>query len=71
MNENLVAAVKRRAWKKTARNPTVLAIGLAVAVILAIAVHNFLEHLKEFPDPARRRNYLSSQAARAFRSSSR
>jgi hypothetical protein len=49
VNENLVAAVKKRAWKKTARNPTVLAIGLAVAVILAIAVHNFLEHLKQFP----------------------
>ena len=35
--------------EKTARNPTVLAIGLAVAVILAIVVHNFLERLKEFP----------------------
>jgi hypothetical protein len=49
VNENLVAAVRKRAWKKTARNPTVVAIGLAVAVILAIGVHNFLEHLKEFP----------------------
>jgi hypothetical protein len=49
VNENLVAAVRKRAWKKTARNPTVVAIGLAVAVILAIGIHNFLEHLKEFP----------------------
>ena len=52
VNENLVAAVRKRAWKKTARNPTVVAIGLAVAVILAIGIHNFLEHLKEFPGSA-------------------
>jgi hypothetical protein len=52
VNEKLVAAKRKRAWKKTARNPTVVAIGLAVVVILAIGVHNFLEHLKEFPGSA-------------------
>jgi hypothetical protein len=58
VNEKLVAAVRKRAWKKTARNPAIVAIGLAVAVILAIAVHNFLEHLKEFPGSASARKLL-------------
>jgi hypothetical protein len=59
VNENLVAAVRKRAWKKTARNPTVVAIGLAVAVILAIGVHNFFEHLKEFPGSVTARKLLT------------
>lgn len=59
VNEKLVAAVRKRAWKKTARNPVIVAIGLAVAVILAIAVHNFLEHLKEFPGSVSARRLLT------------
>ena len=59
VNEKLVAAVRKRAWKKTARNPVIVAIGLAVAVILSIAVHNFLEHLKEFPGSASARKLLT------------
>jgi hypothetical protein len=63
VNEKLVAAVRKRAWKKTARNPTVVAISLAVAVILAIVVHNFLEHLKEFPGSAAARKLLTVASA--------
>ncbi len=59
VNENLVAAVRKRAWKKTARNPAIVASGLAVAVILAIAAHNFLEHLKEFPGSSSARKLLT------------
>jgi hypothetical protein len=58
VNEKLVAAKRMRAWKKTARNPTVVAIGLAVIVILAIGVHNFLEQLKEFPGSTSARKLL-------------
>jgi hypothetical protein len=63
VNENLVAAVRKRAWKKTARNPAIVAVGLAVAVILVIAVHNFLEHLKEFPGSASARKLLTVASA--------
>jgi hypothetical protein len=63
VNENLVAAVRKRAWKKTARNPVIVAIGLAVAVILTIAVHNFLEHLKEFPGSGSARKLLTMASA--------
>ena len=63
VNEKLVAAVRKRAWKKTARNPVIVAIGLAVAVILAIAVHNFLEHLKEFPGSTSARKLLTVASA--------
>ena len=48
MNENLIAAVKKRAWKKTARNPAVLAIGLALAVIVAIVVYQFRRTSERF-----------------------
>ena len=63
VNEKLVAAVRKRAWKKTARNPAIVAIGLAVAVILAIAIHNFLEHLKEFPGSTSARRLLTVASA--------
>ncbi len=63
VNEKLVAAVRKRAWKKTARNPVIVAIGLAVAVILSIAVHNFLEHLKEFPGSVSARKLLTVASA--------
>jgi hypothetical protein len=59
VNEKLVAAVRKRAWKKTARNPVIVAIGLAVGVILAIAIHNFLQHLKEFPGSTAARRLLT------------
>ena len=63
VNENLVAAARKRGWKKTARNPVIVAIGLAVAVILAIAVHNLLEHLKEFPGSSSARRLLTVASA--------
>ena len=63
VNEKLVAAVRKHAWKKTARNPVIVAIGLAVAVILAIAVHNLLEHLKEFPGSSSARRLLMVASA--------
>ena len=63
VNENLVAAVRKRAWKKTARHPAIVASALAVAVILAIGVHNFLEHLKEFPGSTEARRLLTAASA--------
>jgi hypothetical protein len=63
VNEKLVAAVRKRAWKKTARHPAIVASALAVAVILAICVHNFLEHLKEFPGSTEARRLLTAASA--------
>jgi hypothetical protein len=60
VNEKLVAAVRKRAWKKTARNPAVVAIGLAVLVILTIAVHNFMERLNDFPGSGNARKLLAA-----------
>ena len=59
VNEKLVAAVRKRAWKKTARNPAIVAIGLAVVVILTIAVHNFMERLNDFPGSGSARKLLT------------
>lgn len=63
VNENLVAAVRRRAWKKTARHPAIVAAALAFTVILAIAVHNFMENLKEFPGSVTARKLLTVASA--------
>jgi hypothetical protein len=59
VNEKLVAAKRRRDWKKTARNPAAVAAGLAIAVILVIGTNMFLERLHEFPGSARARKLLT------------
>jgi hypothetical protein len=59
VNEKLVAPVPKRGWKKTARDPVVVAICLALAVILGIGVHIFLERLNDFPGSATARKLLT------------
>ena len=53
--ENLVAPAKR-AWQKTALNPVVLAIGIALAVIAGIIGYRVHERMNDFPgaDSARK-----------------
>jgi hypothetical protein len=50
-------------WKKMARNPAVLAISIAVAVIAGVFVFNFFSHLKDFPGSATARKLLGIAAS--------
>jgi hypothetical protein len=50
-SENLLAGEKR-SWIKTALQPAILAIGLALLVMAAIFVFTFMEHLHDFPGSA-------------------
>ncbi|MEP6709249.1 MAG: hypothetical protein ABJB32_03855 [Verrucomicrobiota bacterium] len=50
-SENLFAAEKHR-WMRTALQPAILAIGLALLVMAAIFVFTFMEHLHDFPGSA-------------------
>jgi hypothetical protein len=46
-------------WKKMARNPAVLAIGIAVLVIAGVLIFNFLNRLNDFPGSATARKLLT------------
>ena len=46
-------------WKKIARNPAVLAIGIAVVVIAGVLVFQFVARLNEFPGSATARKLLT------------
>src|SRR6266550_1035620 len=46
-------------WKKTARNPVVLAIGIALAVITGVFVFHFIGGLNDFPGSRTARKLLS------------
>ena len=50
-------------WKKMVRNPAVLAISIAVAVIAGVFVFNFLSHLNDFPGSTTARKLLSIAAS--------
>lgn len=50
-------------WKKMVRNPAVLAISIAFAVIAGVFVFNFLSHLNDFPGSATARKLLSLAAS--------
>jgi hypothetical protein len=50
-------------WKKIVRNPAVLAISIAVAVIVGVFVFNFLSHLNDFPGSATARKLLGIAAS--------
>ena len=54
-NEKLIPQ-KKRSWKKAARNPVVLSIALALAVIAGVFVMNVMERMSDFPgaDTARK-----------------
>jgi hypothetical protein len=56
-NETLMTPAKRD-WKKTARHPAILAIGLAVAVMATIFVITFMERLQDFPGAETARKLL-------------
>jgi hypothetical protein len=58
-NEKLIPQKKKRSWKKTARNPVVLSIALALAVIAGIAALMVMERMNDFPGSGRARKLLT------------
>jgi hypothetical protein len=50
-------------WRKMVRNPAVLAISIAVAVIAGVFVFNFFSHLNDFPGSATARKLLGIAAS--------
>jgi hypothetical protein len=61
-NEKLIPQSKRT-WRKTVRNPAVLSIALALAVIAGVIVFIALERIKEFPGSGTARKMLTIAAA--------
>ena len=57
-NEKLIPQ-KKRSWKKVVKNPVVISIALAVAVIAGIAVFMVLERMAEFPGSGTARKLLT------------
>ena len=53
-------APSKWAWKKTARNPAVLAIGIALVVIAGVFVFNFVGRLNDFPGSGTARKLLGT-----------
>ena len=47
------------AWKRMARNPAVLAVGIALAVIAGVFLLHFLDHLHDFPGSETARKLLT------------
>lgn len=62
-SEKELLPVSRRTWKNTLRNPAVLAISFAVAVIAGVFVFNFISHLNDFPGSATARKLLGIAAS--------
>lgn len=57
-NEKLIPQ-KKRGWKKAIRNPVVLSIALALAVIAGVMVFVIFERMNEFPGSATARKMLT------------
>ena len=62
-SEKELVPTSRWTWKKIVRNPAVLAISIAVAVIAGVFVFNFLGHLNDFPGSATARKLLTVAAS--------
>jgi hypothetical protein len=62
-SEKDLLPVSKWTWKKMVRNPAVLAISIAVAVIAGVFVFNFLSHLNDFPGSATARKLLTIAAS--------
>ena len=62
-SEKDLVPASRWTLKKMMRNPAVLAISIAVAVIAGVFVFNFLSHLNDFPASATARKLLGTAAS--------
>ncbi len=57
-SEDLIARPKWT-WKRMAKNPAVVAVGIAFVVIAGVFVVQFLEHLHDFPSSSKARRLLT------------
>ncbi len=57
-NEKLIPKSKRR-WRKVARNPAVIAVALATAVIIGVLTLQVMERLRDFPGSKMARKMLT------------
>jgi hypothetical protein len=57
-SEDLIARPKWT-WKRAAKNPAVVAVGIAFVVIAGVFVVQFLEHLHDFPSSSKARRLLT------------
>src|SRR5215510_11074771 len=62
-SEKDLVSASRRTGRNTLRNPAVLAISIAVAVIAGVFVFNFISHLNDFPGSATARKLLGIAAS--------
>jgi hypothetical protein len=63
LSEKDLVPKSKRTWKNTLRNPAVLAISIAVAVIAGVLVFNFVSDLNDFPGSATARKLLAVAAS--------
>jgi hypothetical protein len=63
LSEKDLVPASRLSWKKMVRNPAVLAISIALAVIAGVFVFNFLSRLNDFPGSATARKLLGIAAS--------
>ncbi|MFN2475417.1 MAG: hypothetical protein ABR526_03630 [Chthoniobacterales bacterium] len=61
-NEKLIVQQKR-SWRKTLRNPVILSIATALAVIAGVAVFMLIERMNEFPGSGTARKLLTVASA--------
>jgi len=57
-SKETMVAPPRWTWRKTARNPAILAIGIAVAVMAGIFIFHIMEHRHDFPGAETARKLL-------------
>ena len=57
-SKETMVAPPRWTWKKTARNPAILAIGIAIAVMAGIFIFHIMEHRHDFPGAETARKLL-------------
>jgi hypothetical protein len=62
-SKQTIAAPPRRTWKTIARNPAILAIAIAVVVITAVFVFQFIEHRNDFPGAETARRLLTTASS--------
>src|SRR5262249_49382812 len=62
-SEKDLTPASKSTWKKMVRNPAVLAISIAVAVIAGVFVFNFVSHLNDFPGSTTARKLLGVAAS--------
>src|SRR5215468_4165850 len=62
-SEKDLVPTSRLTWKKMVRNPAVVAISIAVAVIAGVFVFNFVSHLNDFPGSVTARKLLGVAAS--------